>query len=616
MLRMLFVFFLVLFIALTTIEFVGLVPDRFGSVGRMNDLLSLLAIFFVVLSFGAIAWSRAVNRLFRKPLEREYRTTPKRRDREDAKRTQFMRALIMGICTVEGSREASPAQLIASARQQSSFDAGWPWKLPELALWAQRAENRLKSNLILRFLVSERMLVITSRLRALHDYAAGFPVAPPGLAETKASSGSAQQVKRDQTRNLVRAIESHTGASVLATGLHTRSGVDTVRLWHSDRLYEARPETETNTETEVSPGAAKSRRIQSSKTYAELHLAVDPPSSDSDAPLASNCIWEQRMQESNYYLIGDRDKHVPIVDGVTLSENRWAGTVEFVLSTHSSCFAATDHSPHACKGMIEELSAGDPDEPIWVEEGRVVKRNYGPDNELETNLAVHVAIVITDEHNERFLALIRRSNTNRFGNRMLTVPGETLALAAGGAAAYVDEFGAPDLTGCALSAVRNTLGLDLASTQLRPSHVIMVNQRESTVSATEGRSQLVCTVGFFTNLTMTRKELEAHRVSTQRMGHQGIQSLSFLPLGNASRGDREHDAQLLLSKLQEHQSSMDQMSTTASLVVAARLLSPQLMLQALENQIDSSWCAQPWEGESHGQPRVAVPLDVSRVIRA
>lgn len=441
---MIFAALLAIFVLLAFSEFVGLVPDRLGSVGRMNDLLGVLAIFFVVLSFGAMAWPAAVNRFFRRPLEREYRKLAKRASRstrgarageasrrggsspatEDSNHEAFYAHLTARICTIDDQADTSPARLIATARQSTTESAEWPWQLPELAAWAQHSEERLRSNIVIRFLLGERLATVSERLKTLRGYALSFPVAPPGLAEQHATLDSDQYAKRRASRALATAIEAHSGASLLATGLHTRAGVDTVRLWHSDSIL-----------SQQESGS----REPSQDNYTEHHLTTRIPDDGASETTSSSCTWEQAMQESSYYLVGDRDNHVPIVDGVTVSENRWAGSVEFVLSTHSSCMAATDHSPFACKGPAAALGTGET--PLWEEVSRVVKRRYTSESVLESNLAVHVAMVVTDEHNERHLVLVRRSNTFRFGNRMLTMPSETLTLAAGGKRGYTDVHG-------------------------------------------------------------------------------------------------------------------------------------------------------------------------------
>lgn len=322
------------------------------------------------------------------------------------------------------------------------------------------------------------------------------------------------------------------------------------------------------------------------------------------------------MRDSSYYLVGDRDSHVPIVDGVTVSENRWAGSMEFVLSTHSSCMAATDHSPFACKGDIAALNTGS--RPLWHEEERVVKRRYEHDSALESNLAVHVSLVVTDEHNERYLVLVRRSNTFRFGNRMLTVPGETLTLAAGGRRGYTDAHGAPDLLQHAMSGVRTALGIALEPEQLRPSHVIMVNQRESTASASSGRSQLVCTVGFTASMAASRADIQAARAAASRLSQHGVQGVEFLPLGRAGDTPPGEAISGLLSALSRLHREMDQMSTTAALIVAARLLGVTELTAAIERRAGRTpltpWWASSWASEDDAGPRWAIDPARSRVI--
>lgn len=594
MIRGIFVFLAVAFVSIATLEFIGFVPEPFGSVGKLNDLVSLLALVSVVISFVAIARSQGVYRFLRRPLKREYKRTMKILNvNADEAKPAFFSKLIAELCAPEGSGHATPAQLVSAARQSSPQDTEWPWHLRELATWARNSENGLRTNIFLRFLLSERLSVISARLNALHEYAAGFPVAPPSLNVDAAHTTFTQHSSRELTRMLVSEVEGLTGASVLATGLHTRNGVDAVRLWHSDS---------------VSVGGE-----QTNQNYVKQHLG----SIDGESGAVSDCPWEKLMKKSSSYLIGDRDRHVPIVDGVTLSENRWAGTMEFVLSTHSSCMAATDHAPYACKGPAENLLTGTEKQPLWVEKERIVTRNYAEDNLLESNLAVHVPIIITEENGDRFLVLIRRGNTNLFGNQMLTVPGETLALSAGGHRGHTDTFGSPDLVKYAMSAARNTLGLELEESRLRPSHVFMVNQRESLVSATEGRSQLVCTVGYVTSVAISRKELEVKRVETRRIGRNGIQELIFLPFGKANSPDdnREHDVITLLASMHEHRSSMDQMSTTAALIIAARILGTTHVSKSLQEGRMLPWWNTSWKNEKTTASRLAVDLETSRTIQ-
>lgn len=609
MLRIFFTAFLVLVAVLTAVDFFGIVPEGLGSVGRMNDLLGVLAIFFVAVSFGAMSWPAAVNRFFQRPLKREYRKLftqiPQGSPRVD--HTDFYRHLTEHICTLDEQSDTTPARLLAVARQQTGDISKWPWEFPELAAWAQGSEDRLRSNIVLRFLFSTRLETITQRLATMRGYAQRFPAQPPErVLPTRPEEGVKEPKRFSQyraSRDLADAIEAHTGASVLATGLHTRAGVDAVRLWHSDRVFSQAPR--------AGEGEADERN------YSDTHFTTDNAGIQADTSKLHGCTWEAKLKESEFYLLGDRDNHVPIVDGVTLSENRWDGSIEFVLSTHSSCSAATDHSAHACKGLRPDLSVGTG--PLWVEQGAVVQRSKDA-GLLESNLAVHVAIVITDSDNERHLVLVRRGNTFRFGNQMLTVPGETLSLAAGGRRGYTDEHGAPDLLQHAMSGVRTALGLDLAPRQLRPSHVIMVNQRESRVSATGGRSQLVSTVGFTASLACSTQELETARAEASRASRHGVQGLQFVPLGNATDDKPEAAIGALLDELQTRRAEMDQMSTTAALVVAARLLGVEQVTAELTKRSGptnaAAWWNTPWEGEPGSQSRASVELERSGIFRS
>lgn len=604
-------------------EFAGLWPERFGSVSRLNDLLGVLAILLVVLSLAVMALPSVTTRSFRTPLRKEYRRIEKRlrplaaAEGSDLPDTslhgEFFTNLTAGICTLDEHTDTSPARLIALARQHTGTPAEWPWQLPELALWAQSSEARLRSNVLLRFLLKDRLETVSLRLQTLHAYALGLPVAPPGIAERQADEDSDQIARRAASRAFASAVESHTGASVLATGLHTRAGVDTVRLWHSDRVFSQDP---------------TGGRDSDARNYTDDHLTTGAPLAVAQREPASTCDWEKKLKDGSKYLIGDRDNHVPILDGVTVSENRWAGTIEFVLSTHSSCSAATDHSPYACKGKVEELRVGSA--ALWTEHDRVVKRNYSTANDLatdgalssvlESNLAVHVVLVITDDSNDRYIVLVERGNTFRFGNRMLTVPSETLALSAGGRRGHVDEHGAPDLLRHAASGLRRAVGIDLTPEQLRPSHVVMVNQRESEVSATEGRSQLVSSVGFTASLAATQQDIQSARAEASRISQHGVQGLMFLPLGSASNPAPEATIEALLHALESKQEQMDQMSTTAALIVAGRLLGVEHVRHALAKRAAAgspSWWQSQWRDEPGiAGSRAAVGLSQSRVIQS
>ncbi|GAA1328820.1 hypothetical protein ACFSWE_16150 [Leucobacter albus] len=631
-----------LIVAFAISEFTGLWPEQFGSVSRLNDLLGVLAILLVVASLGAMTLPSVVAWSFRKPLLREYKCIAKAQKASGTSAGQagsaaapldhaeFFEQLTHGICAFDDHTDTSPARLIAQAGQRTRTLAEWPWQLPELAPWATGAESRLRANVVLRFLMRERLETVTGRLQTLHAYARSFPAAPPGIAEGGAAEGSRQLINRRASRAFSSQVERHTGASVLATGLHTRAGVDTVRLWHSDRVRsqnasgDRRP-TDGNFVKNHFPGDARpaGRKARGTATSAAAQEVLP------------KCEWEKKLQADERYLIGDRDNHVPILDGVTVSENRWAGTVEFVLSTHSSCSAATDHSPYACKGAADALGLGA--SPIWAEEQRVVKRNYSASQQggegheeglvkpsvLESNLAVHVVLVITDEQNNRYLVLVRRGNTFRFGNAMLTVPSETIALAAGGHRGYTDEHGAPDLRQHALSGLRRALGMDLTPTQLRPSHVVMVNQRESLNSASGGRSQLVCSVGFTASLACSKGEIEAALAQASRVSQHGVQGVVFLPLGTATgaASDAEAEAQAnatvdeLFEDLAARRPEMDQMSTTAALIVAGRLLGIGRLTDALKSLAGGSeWWNAAWHDEPSGPSRAAVGLAQSRVI--
>lgn len=393
-------------------------------------------------------------------------------------------------------------------------------------------------------------------------------------------------------------VTAFTGALVLVDAAQTRSGSPaSLKVWH-DRSY--RP---------ASDGA---------RHYSDLH-AHDP----SIEPVENGCRWGEAMRNETRSRADDYDGRVLDLKAVSLVRDRRNGFVEIVMMTDETCYAATEVSPWACKGL--GIDDDDGTTPRWeIDESAADARRVESPRSKLTIVTAFAAIILETtgaKGIEHTLVLSQRASGVRNGGDVISITGGgVLNLSVEGKPGDEDPDGFPDPTGTVIRELGEELGLSLNREDVVPVSAHILNQRgPHTTARSVTTGQLVATASFAVHLPMTMSELRAQRVHAS--SHSGLYESTDLvefpmsTMGGSGEGDtgRLRAATEFARSLKDRSGEIDQQSMIAALYASAAQYTIPVTVRAFAEVWGKPWYVDPWsprlEANSTEHDRLARPLD-------
>lgn len=579
MLRMLLwlAWFSILILGLLELLSLGTMGD-FGEIAKVSALVTFALTLVVFLAFLAGGQPRLSGFLLRAPMKRVRRTVVRKApaaSRSDA--GIAIDALIQRIASASRAPETSSGAVLADGLRSLDLAAfKWPWDLPSVGFWLEDSIQALEDNLLLRVLLPERARAMVALLRELSDSFVGYshhvPVTRGELARARFNDANQSGLFADFATGL-------TGAVVLADASQTRTGIaGGVSLWHSSR-YEP-----------LDSG-------DSGATYADLHSYTGGS--------AGSCGWGAKLKLQDKTRVGDFDGRVLNVLGVALTQDNRSGSVEFLLKTNESCYAATDLSPTACKGELSGPMSDPSLDAKWHRQPDLIVAEREQREARRLNMLTVIAAVILESEaangSRKSLLLSRRASTIRHGNSVLSMLGGVMNLPGGKAGGDVDLLGYPDPRRAIKRELEEEIGVSIPWEKLHPTVVYVFNQRDpSPEGQSPGKGQLLTTVSFTTHLEMTLDEVrQARVVSASAVGRYEVDELLEIELpaiDSASKPDlaRLDAARQFAKSLLALAPQIDQTAMMSCLYACAETYSIRATFEAFTDVWANAWHDIPW----------------------
>jgi 8-oxo-dGTP pyrophosphatase MutT (NUDIX family) len=359
--------------------------------------------------------------------------------------------------------------------------------------------------------------------------------------------------------------------------------------------------------------------------YSDRH--VHDPSRDSQD---EKCQWGAMMRNENRSRADDYDGRVLDLTGVKLVRDKRNGFVELLLLTRESCYAATEVSPRACKGLV--VDDDDVRTPRWDISPTIMNINKVESGDAQAKpmvtLVTAFGALILDEADEEgikhSLVLCRRASGLRNGSDVLSITGGgVINLSIEGMPGDEDSQGFPDPTAAVLRELQEELGIRLERSDAVPISVHVINQRgPSTSVGKSGKGELVATAAFVVHLPMTLAQLREQRVHAS--SHSGLYESAglvqiHLPSLIGQKGDSDEErknnaACAFAIALKANAGELDQQAIIAALYASAAHYSIAATVKAFATVWRRPWYEFAWSNELEktkvDHDRLARPLDL------
>lgn len=382
-------------------------------------------------------------------------------------------------------------------------------------------------------------------------------------------------------------VSAFSGAIVLADSTQTRSGCAAdLKVWHS-RSYA--PQTEDPAEGRVA-------------NFDDRHQR-DPSLRSRNA----TCEWESTMRKRSKTRADDYDGRVLDLRAVKLVRDSRNGFVNFVLQTTETCYAATEESRYACKGL--RVADVDPLTPRWtVDETTMVSKQTQDPSRLALVTAFAGVVLQYSEKGslKRALILSRRSHDARNGASALSITGGGVVnLSIGGFAGDEDEEGFPDPIAAVIRELEEELGIVVPRSSVNPEAVYIHNQRDAWTSKDRtATGQLVATTHFTVNLPMTFLGLLERRSHASRHNglyeNSGLVSIEMPPAGrNGEVTDKQNRAAAgrFARSLKGLSGTVDQRAIVSALYASAAIYTIRATVSAFSSVWRQPWYKDNWSGK-------------------
>jgi hypothetical protein len=331
------------------------------------------------------------------------------------------------------------------------------------------------------------------------------------------------------------------------------------------------------------------------------------------------------MREQPKTRADDYDGRVLDLRAVATIRDRGSGTVNFVLLTGETCYAATEVSPWACKGL--EIDDEDRAVSRWrFDERQLIANREGPSGTrlcLVTAFTVIVLEEVVHGKSRNTLVFSRRAAGVRNGNSVITMTGGgVMNLSVGGFAGDEDGLGFPDPALAVQRDLKEELGVDVPKELITPVAIHVSNERgPATTPERKGTGQLVAAAAFVTRLAMGIDELRALRVhaSAHNGRYESAELVAVsLPVpederGKADRKGADVAARAFARHLHQLSGELDQRAMLSALYVAANTYGARVAVDAFSQVWPGPWYEQQWSHDLEVVPvvhnRLARPLE-------
>jgi 8-oxo-dGTP pyrophosphatase MutT (NUDIX family) len=585
---------------------VGVVLDLFSLVPDLSGLSDIGSVLGVAAIVGAVILAMladlgAVNRwVAAGPFRRAGR---RMRRKVSAFTKDDQKILLKLLLTEEHASADLPGNVLAEAIARFDRDPSMlvsPESLAPYRNWLQDGARRSRDSALGRLLIPSRVSALADAAERVVAALDRFLLDEKILAEelTRIRVVRAADAPDDQIR-FSDFVTAFSGAVVLADATQTRGGCAAdLKVWH-DRSY--------------------APQLDGIDRFNKRHRH-DP----ADSNQRETCAWERTMRQSPKTRADDYDGRVLDLKSVSLVRDSRNGFVNFVLNTTESCYAATEISEGACKG----LGVDDDDSltPRWELNATSMEatKSAGPSRlALVTAFAAIVLQFPDGTSIQRELVLSRRASQVRNGGSALSITGGgVINLSIGGFPGDEDDDGFPDPIAAVIRELEEELGITVPRSAVSPEAVYIHNQRGAWGKpGAASTGQLVATTHFTVQLALTYDELKQKRVHASRHGglYESTGTVSFaLPAASESlRGDdkRQLEAATTFARsLKEKSGYIDQRAIIAALYASAAAYTIPATVSAFAQVWRKPWFEDAWSPELEagrsGHNRLARPLSL------
>lgn len=577
------IWFSILALGFLELSGVGIV-SRLGDIARVSAVVTFSGTLLILLTVLIADSKIVVSFLIRGPMRRAFGEIQRNKGVTlSPAATELINALTKEIANVSNVQAKTAGSILSEslASFSSNLDDRWPHNLRGVSTWASKASNALQRSLLNRVLILESNKIAITKLSEVAElsttYEAQIPVVYAELANSLFDNSS-------NYANFADFVTQFTGAVVLGDAVQTRPGVAMrARIWHQ-ASFEPINRVGNNEEEQY-----KARYEDSHGIYSR------------------NCVFENELRKSSKSRVGDYDGRVLNVNGVALTQDARTGEIELLLSTSETCYAATELSDQACKGPIQGAVSDiamdapweeDPKFAIW---GRAEYRGR-----RLSLLTVNVAIIMGYEINGETRAGLlysRRSTQLRNGNGVRSIVGGVMNLPVDQTGGDVGTNGAPDPQVAARREVLEEIGVDINPEQLFPSSVSLFNQLDPPQDPkSKQRGQLVTSIGYIAHVNMSLEQIRQQRMHVSAgVGRYELEHLGEIPLPPIETDAVDLDAAKLTAAVQLAKEtaylcrSLDQVTMTALLYVAAGIYGTSATYRAFTEHWPLSWSENYWE---------------------
>lgn len=558
--------------ALGLSELIGIGPVFwFGQISIVPSIAGFILTLIVFLTFLLGGRARFSEILLKAPMKRVRREVL--RSGGHGREPDILQKLLTEVAQASIDPRSLPGDVFADALSTAPANQAWPSDLPLVHSWLEASIQAIEDDLIIRVLIPERSRAAVSMLRALADSFREYIHQLPVRQEQLLSASDGGILFADF-------VSSLTGALVLADASQTRGGnANQARVWHANR-YDPHP-----------AGYA---------SYASKHPLKTETVNGGDG---SSCASATKLRDQSKTRAGDFDGRVLNVTGVALTQDERSGSINFLLTTTESCYAATEVSDVACKGDLGKALGNIGLDSRWsrhLVEMKVERNGAQKRLNMLTVVAALIMEATDGKDSSRSILLSRRASNIRNGNAVHSIVGGVMNLPVGGSSGDVDSLGFPDPSQAISRELKEELGLTIDPDLFTPVAVYTFNQRDPLRPGVEARGQFLTTISYVArlnmNLAQVKRERSIYSGATGRYELDELLEIAF-PVVRKGKNGRKNAASLFAKRVRGLAHLLDQAAMIATIYAAVEEYSLTATAEAFAEAFPEPWQALNWDSD-------------------